>query len=515
MNKSKEEIVKQRIIVLLVLGFLLLGSQYLNAQQPLINGCSEAGMLNQPIRFNCDYSGGTGNGVILHYRGQADVSFSLLSMNPISEDPFYQFTYESIISFANSPGILEYFYSASQDTIMTTQSPKNENNQFPPSSFKYAHFLADPQGDMAGGSAGSWLDLTDFGMTYSDSRLYCYLGNVSGTWPLSQFLNYFAYTYGFLITSGTDSSYYALVYANIPLLLSTGLYRLNRTDTSYTQIGNINTSISGGILHMACDISAFTSDPAWPGWPPPDGYIIPMGATLTAGLSGQFANDYTYPAIYQPQTQYLNFALNNPPELSSYQIVMDSAVSITSRIRYFDQDNNLPDLRRFLFDSNSFDMRSFDHVYSDSSEFEATIPWPSGGWHRFYFEFSDGLDTAVTAIDSLLIMSGGCSYQIGDINGNGQTNGIDVTYGVSFFKGGNPPPISCPTCPETNPFYAAGDVNGNCVFNGIDITYFVSYLKGGAALRSCPDCPPVGLTTLSLPEVKADTKSILDKKTKK
>jgi hypothetical protein len=94
-----------------------------------------------------------------------------------------------------------------------------------------------------------------------------------------------------------------------------------------------------------------------------------------------------------------------------------------------------------------------------------------------------------------------CPYTIGDINSNGQTNGIDVTYGVGFFKGGNAPPVSCPMCPEPNPFYAAGDVNGNCVFNGIDITYFVGYLKGGPALMSCPDCPPASLMIPSVPAI--------------
>jgi hypothetical protein len=89
----------------------------------------------------------------------------------------------------------------------------------------------------------------------------------------------------------------------------------------------------------------------------------------------------------------------------------------------------------------------------------------------------------------------GCSYAVGDINNNGATNGIDITYGVSYLKGGAAPPVNCGIpvgpCPEASPYYAAGDVNGNCAFNGIDITYFVSYLKGGAALTSCYNCPPV------------------------
>jgi hypothetical protein len=81
-----------------------------------------------------------------------------------------------------------------------------------------------------------------------------------------------------------------------------------------------------------------------------------------------------------------------------------------------------------------------------------------------------------------------CNYITGDINANGAANGIDVTYGVAFFKGGNAPPLSC-SCPPYGVIFPAGDVNGNCQFNGIDITYFVTYLKGGQALQSCPSCP--------------------------
>jgi hypothetical protein len=91
-------------------------------------------------------------------------------------------------------------------------------------------------------------------------------------------------------------------------------------------------------------------------------------------------------------------------------------------------------------------------------------------------------------------LGAGCDYAAGDINGNGQSNGIDVVYGVAYFKGIGATPIdSCdcrPGVPEF-PLYAAGDVNGNCAFNGIDITYFVTYLKGlQQALLYCPGCPP-------------------------
>jgi hypothetical protein len=81
-----------------------------------------------------------------------------------------------------------------------------------------------------------------------------------------------------------------------------------------------------------------------------------------------------------------------------------------------------------------------------------------------------------------------CDYVVGDINGNGAFNGIDVSYGVGYFKGGALPPYSCDCNGST--WYVAGDVNGNCSFNGIDITYAVTYFKGGPNPIPCPACAP-------------------------
>jgi len=87
--------------------------------------------------------------------------------------------------------------------------------------------------------------------------------------------------------------------------------------------------------------------------------------------------------------------------------------------------------------------------------------------------------------------AGGCDYVPGDINGNGSPNGIDVTYGVAYLKGGGAPRDSCNCPPIGFPFYAAMDVNGNCAANGIDITFFVAYLKQmQPAILHCIDCPP-------------------------
>lgn len=82
-------------------------------------------------------------------------------------------------------------------------------------------------------------------------------------------------------------------------------------------------------------------------------------------------------------------------------------------------------------------------------------------------------------------------YVPGDVNGDGNVMGNDVTYGVRYFKGlGFPPPDSC-QLPDENWLYVAGDANGNCSFTGSDITFLVAYFKGSnPEILWCPDTPP-------------------------
>jgi hypothetical protein len=79
-----------------------------------------------------------------------------------------------------------------------------------------------------------------------------------------------------------------------------------------------------------------------------------------------------------------------------------------------------------------------------------------------------------------------CEYLIGDMNGDGQRLGGDVTYGVRFFKGTGPvPPDSCYMDSTSSYLYVAGDVNGNCELRGSDVTRLVAYFKGTASLSFC------------------------------
>ena len=99
-------------------------------------------------------------------------------------------------------------------------------------------------------------------------------------------------------------------------------------------------------------------------------------------------------------------------------------------------------------------------------------------------------DAGLNCTDNPCPSGGGCDYVPGDVNGSDSYNGLDITYGVAFFKGGAGP--LCPDCPadDCNSWNYCGDVNGSCSYNGLDITYGVAYFKGGASPIYCPDCPP-------------------------
>lgn len=127
------------------------------------------------------------------------------------------------------------------------------------------------------------------------------------------------------------------------------------------------------------------------------------------------------------------------------------------------------------------------------------VPAIAPGNYNVLFSHNQYSDTLVTSfpvaleydsLDISLSNPGPCeNYVVGDINGSGAYNGLDVTFGVTYFKGGPPPSHEC-QCGQIGVWYASGDVNGSCSYNGLDITYGVSYLKGGDGLAPCPDCAP-------------------------
>jgi hypothetical protein len=111
-------------------------------------------------------------------------------------------------------------------------------------------------------------------------------------------------------------------------------------------------------------------------------------------------------------------------------------------------------------------------------------------------QMGDGVglqNDSLTGEDMAFCLQGGapCEYMQGDINGDGQRIGGDVTYGVRYFKGTGATPIDSCFMDSTGAYiYVSGDVNGNCEFRGSDITRLVAFFKGTAQISYCHFFPP-------------------------
>ncbi|UCC79366.1 MAG: serine hydrolase [Candidatus Zixiibacteriota bacterium] len=137
-------------------------------------------------------------------------------------------------------------------------------------------------------------------------------------------------------------------------------------------------------------------------------------------------------------------------------------------------------------------------AFSDASG-EYMLHYLDAGTYDISFSHDYYSDTTVTGVavtagdtvelDVQMVLVP-CDYITGDVNGSDSYNGLDITYGVNYFKGTGPDP-ACPECGLCPDWHYCGDVNSSCSYNGLDITYGVNYFKGGADPIPCADCPPV------------------------
>ncbi len=74
---------------------------------------------------------------------------------------------------------------------------------------------------------------------------------------------------------------------------------------------------------------------------------------------------------------------------------------------------------------------------------------PGGAYNGSIIISSTDIQEPVAVINVQFEIEGVCSYVVGDVNGSGAGNGVDVTFMVSYFKGGNTPHEECPPCAES------------------------------------------------------------------
>lgn len=327
-----------------------------------------------------------------------------IPMQHVDYPPYYINTYEGGWVFEEPTSVIEFYGRVEAETLVVTQSFRNTGNQFPPEMMLYADLADEPDGDTEPGNPGPWTDLTGSGITYSSDRIFANLRNAGGGWPTDNGgLDFYIYAFALYNPDNPEYTGTALVYCGIPFILDPGLYTVDLQDSTFERIGDIDYQIQGSTLHMSCTIEDLLSDPGWSVWPPESGFALTSGLTLTISQFTPSLNDYTLPAAFVPQTSFLDLFENWPPEIEgSVNPVPEEYVEGT--VLYIDQDNNLPVEKTFYFDDIPHDMGTYDRDYFDEAVFEYRIDWPmDGGWHNYYFRFSDGAQMVETELDSVYL----------------------------------------------------------------------------------------------------------------
>jgi hypothetical protein len=127
-------------------------------------------------------------------------------------------------------------------------------------------------------------------------------------------------------------------------------------------------------------------------------------------------------------------------------------------------------------------------IFADMSDPDNKSYWTSDDYYPDWNNYTsyDWIMRLYLAYQPCSVSTVPCEYLIGDISGDHQRLGGDVTYGVRYFKGvGSAPKDSCYMDSTHTYLYVAGDCNGNCEFRGSDITRLVAYFKGTAPLSCC------------------------------
>ncbi|RKX27525.1 MAG: hypothetical protein DRP45_00885 [Candidatus Zixiibacteriota bacterium] len=337
----------------------------------------------------------------LIYRDQPETAWNSADMNEAYQ-ACSTFTYSGSISYQPPSNMLEWYFRSENDTVVVSQSPKNNDDLFPVPVYLMADLGADAIGDVEGG--GSHLDITHCYGSYSDSKLYFRLDNNGGGFPTSGGLfTYYLYSVGMINPSSTDSVAYILLYANNPLY-STGLYIMDMTDSSLTNIGSVTTNISGNSLSMSCNIADLTAQPEWPEWPPEAGFVGVAPVTTTATITDMSTNDVGKSGLFIPSSYLLDFAgANTIPVLTDQNVSYDNTGLVTTEITYTDAENNLAVLRSLHFESIQYDMLACEKDYENGALFSTSLTVTEDDWYRYYFEFSDGVETVSTLVDSIYI----------------------------------------------------------------------------------------------------------------
>ena len=299
-------------------------------------------------------------------------------------------TYEAIIPAL--PNETQYCRFRTETDTLVGMMPAYQQNDVFPSENELGFIADDPSGDNLDPDSPN-LNITGNYFGYSDTRFYSGFSNETGEFPLDTG-GFFPTTFYFYVTTIInpetvliDSAVFAMIYCDIPVLMSPGLYRISGTEFSletFELIGDIETDVVDGQLQMACDIETLTGDENFGEWPNITNsigvemltakYTLPTEFMLAdlGKLSLQFIDQYEIEPI-----------INVLPEISEMEGTNGGLFTCT----YFDENGHFPIVSEVIVDEEIFQLNPLSFDYSSNVIFESITG--SYGWDEATFRFSD------------------------------------------------------------------------------------------------------------------------------
>ena len=380
----------------------------------------------------------------------------------------YENTWGAITSMPSMQNNAWWYLSGSLDSeslglnfgqATISQSPFNQNNEWPVSNNLFATLANDDPSD---GTGGSGQDIVSLKASYSENQLYtslelngscCSEGGFFGPWNLyviaivnpDNIENPVAYAYAF--GNGGFGQLYPGIYKIEGDFISgdVGGFEVISTDFDY--------NTSGNSLQARSFLSAITDDPDWGEWPNSYQGVGLVGVTISAGLSGLSIStdilDTSDVGLLVLSTQ--NQSSNSAPILSD-PVYENGVLSVL----YTDSDNNLATISEVsLNDSETIlTMVPNSHIYDGGVLFSVNI---ENEYSLATLTFSDGAESVQIEVE----LGAGCID--GDANADNQINVLDVitTMNIVLTNG------SYNTC---------SDLNTDGVINVLDVVALVNLI---------------------------------------
>ena len=219
--------------------------------------------------------------------------------------PMEGITYQS--SFPYSSENTTYCrFKAETDTLVMMMPAFLSENSIPEQIGLLGHIAQDSLGDNLEADVPE-LDISNSFIGFSDEKLMIGIQNEYGVYPTddgSLFPSEYYFYIGGLINPETavqDTVMYGIVYANIPMFVGAGLYRVMGAEfnpESIQQIGEIEYDIVDGVLVLSCNWDDLINDEYFGSWPSITNSLAFQTITNRVNLSMDFGiADMSKPSI--------------------------------------------------------------------------------------------------------------------------------------------------------------------------------------------------------------------------